>query len=112
MKDCIIAAVNALHAEVGVAQGLQGRWRDARDDDPSKVALAWYHVTYHPDRRSEKRFLSFPLIVCNTLQSIKGGTQSPGWRNARSVVVSSCFLLKVYFMEPWQVYSRLLPLHC
>jgi len=65
MKDRIIAAVDALHAEV------RGWLRACRADDASKVASAWYHVTYHPDRRGEKRFWSFPWIVCDTLLAIK-----------------------------------------
>jgi RNA-dependent RNA polymerase len=35
------------------------------------MASAWYHVTYHPDRRGKKRFWSFPWIVCNTLLAVK-----------------------------------------
>ncbi|RLM75578.1 putative RNA-dependent RNA polymerase 2 [Panicum miliaceum] len=65
MKDRIIAAVNALHAEV------RGWLRAHRDEDASKLASAWYHVTYHPDRRREKRFWSFPWIACDTLLAIK-----------------------------------------
>lgn len=65
MKDRIIAAVDALHAEV------RGWLRACKEDDASRVASAWYHVTYHPDRRGEKRFWSFPWIVCDTLLAIK-----------------------------------------
>ncbi|CAN6248973.1 unnamed protein product [Urochloa humidicola] len=65
MKDRIIAAVDALHAEV------RGWLRARREDEASKLASAWYHVTYHPDRRGEKRFWSFPWISCETLLAIK-----------------------------------------
>jgi len=65
MKDRIIAAVDALRAEV------RGWLRARRDEDASKLASAWYHVTYHPDRRSEKRLWSFPWIACDTLLAIK-----------------------------------------
>ncbi|KAF8703377.1 hypothetical protein HU200_032177 [Digitaria exilis] len=65
MKDRIIAAVDALHAEV------RGWLRSRRDEDASRLASAWYHVTYHPDRRGEKRFWSFPWIACDTLLAIK-----------------------------------------
>lgn len=65
MKDRIIAAVDALHAEV------RGWLRACKEDDASRVASAWYHVTYHPDRRGEKRFWSFPWIICDTLLAIK-----------------------------------------
>ncbi|WVZ86001.1 hypothetical protein U9M48_032852 [Paspalum notatum var. saurae] len=65
MKDRIIAAVDALHAEV------RGWLRAHRQDEASKVASAWYHVTYHPERRGEKRFWSFPWIACDTLLAIK-----------------------------------------
>ncbi|CAN6268158.1 unnamed protein product [Urochloa humidicola] len=65
MKDRIIAAVDALHAEV------RGWLRARREDETSKLASAWYHVTYHPDRRGEKRFWSFPWITCETLLAIK-----------------------------------------
>ncbi|PUZ47542.1 hypothetical protein GQ55_7G174000 [Panicum hallii var. hallii] len=65
MKDRIIAAVDALHAEV------RGWLRARRDEEASKLASAWYHVTYHPGRRGEKRFWSFPWIACDTLLAIK-----------------------------------------
>jgi RNA-dependent RNA polymerase len=65
MKDRIIAAVDALHAEV------RGWLRAHRDEEASKLASAWYHVTYHPGRRGEKRFWSFPWIACDTLLAIK-----------------------------------------
>ncbi|CAL5068316.1 unnamed protein product [Urochloa decumbens] len=65
MKDRIIAAVDALHAEV------RGWLRARREHDASKLASAWYHVTYHPDRRGKKQFWSFPWITCETLLAIK-----------------------------------------
>lgn len=65
MKDRIIAAVDALHAEV------RGWLRARREDEASRVASAWYHVTYDPERRGEKRFWSFPWIACDTLLAIK-----------------------------------------
>uniref|UniRef100_A0A0A9DLY1 RNA-dependent RNA polymerase n=1 Tax=Arundo donax TaxID=35708 RepID=A0A0A9DLY1_ARUDO len=65
MKDRIVAAVDSLHDEV------RGWLRDCREEDASRVVSAWYHVTYHPDRRGGKRFWSFPWIVCDTLLAIK-----------------------------------------
>ncbi|KAL6845771.1 hypothetical protein ACP4OV_024346 [Aristida adscensionis] len=65
MKDRIVAAVDALHAEV------RGWFRACRVADASRVASAWYHVTYHPDRRGAKRFWSFPWIVADNLLAIK-----------------------------------------
>ncbi|KAK3142358.1 hypothetical protein QOZ80_4BG0345500 [Eleusine coracana subsp. coracana] len=63
MKDRIVAAVEALHDEV------RGWLRDC--PDASRMASAWYHVTYHPDRRGEKRLWSFPWIACDNLLAIK-----------------------------------------
>ncbi|KAK8448965.1 hypothetical protein SEVIR_7G137100v4 [Setaria viridis] len=65
MKDRIIAAVDALHEEV------RGWLRARREEDASKLASAWYHVTYHPCRRGEKRFWSFPWLACDTLLAVK-----------------------------------------
>ncbi|XP_062225862.1 probable RNA-dependent RNA polymerase 2 [Phragmites australis] len=65
MKDRIVAAVDSLHDEV------RGWLRGCREEDASRVASAWYHVTYHPDRRQGKRFWSFPWIVCDSLLAIK-----------------------------------------
>ncbi|GJN02647.1 hypothetical protein PR202_ga20020 [Eleusine coracana subsp. coracana] len=63
MKDRIVAAVDALHDEV------RGWLRECRD--ASRMASAWYHVTYHPDRRGEKRLWSFPWVACDNLLAIK-----------------------------------------
>ncbi|EAY94464.1 hypothetical protein OsI_16234 [Oryza sativa Indica Group] len=70
MKDRIVAAVDALHRE---ARGwlLSSR----KEEDASRMASAWYRVTYHPDRRRGKRFWSFPWIACDNLLAIKASSQ-------------------------------------
>jgi RNA-dependent RNA polymerase len=65
MKVRILAAVDALHDEV------RGWLRERREDDASRMASAWYHVTYHPDRRGGKQLWSFPWIACDNLLAIK-----------------------------------------
>uniref|UniRef100_A0A0E0PA91 RNA-dependent RNA polymerase n=1 Tax=Oryza rufipogon TaxID=4529 RepID=A0A0E0PA91_ORYRU len=70
MKDRIVAAVDALHRE---ARGwlLSSR----KEEGASRMASAWYRVTYHPDRRRGKRFWSFPWIACDNLLAIKASSQ-------------------------------------
>ncbi|KAG8082288.1 hypothetical protein GUJ93_ZPchr0014g47075 [Zizania palustris] len=69
MKDRIVAAVDGLHREVKGWLGSYG------EEDASRMASAWYRLTYHPDRRRGKRFWSFPWVVCDNLLAIKASTQ-------------------------------------
>ncbi|TVT98350.1 hypothetical protein EJB05_56354 [Eragrostis curvula] len=75
MKDRIVAAVDALHDEV------RGWLRECREDDAARMASAWYHVTYHPDRRGGKQLWSFPWIACDNLLTIKAA-----WRQVDGAV--------------------------
>ncbi|XP_062185986.1 probable RNA-dependent RNA polymerase 2 [Phragmites australis] len=65
MKDRIVAAVDALHDEV------RGWLRGRGEEEASRMASVWYHVTYHPDHRGGKRFWSLPWVVCDNLLAIK-----------------------------------------
>lgn len=66
VKDRILVAIGALQEEAA------GWLRDGcNHDDWPKMASAWYHVTYHPDYRSDPSFLSFPWAVCDILLAIK-----------------------------------------
>lgn len=67
MKDRILAAVDALHKEA------LGWFRSCSEAEASRMASAWYRVTYHPDhhRPEKKRLWSFPWIICDNLLAIK-----------------------------------------
>ncbi|WOK96399.1 hypothetical protein Cni_G05106 [Canna indica] len=66
MKDRMLVAVRSLHKEV------QGWFKCCcAEADLSKMASAWYHVTYHPAYRPETRLVSFPWILCDVLLNIK-----------------------------------------
>ncbi|XP_047070801.1 probable RNA-dependent RNA polymerase 2 [Lolium rigidum] len=67
MKDRIIDSVAGLHKE------LLGLFKSDPKEEWSRMASAWYHVTYHPDHRrpGKKQFWSFPWIICDELLKIK-----------------------------------------
>lgn len=69
MKDRIVDSVNALHEEV------RGWFKNClkAEEEASRVASAWYRVTYHLDHRrpEKKQFWSFPWIICDKLLAIK-----------------------------------------
>uniref|UniRef100_A0ACD5V714 Uncharacterized protein n=1 Tax=Avena sativa TaxID=4498 RepID=A0ACD5V714_AVESA len=67
MKDRIIDSVASLHKEV------QGWFKSCRKEEASRMASAWYCVTYHLDHRrpEKKQFWSFPWIICDELLKIK-----------------------------------------
>ncbi|XP_077237792.1 RNA-dependent RNA polymerase 2 [Tasmannia lanceolata] len=66
MKDRILVAVRSLHKEA------EGWFKNScRANEQSKMASAWYHVTYHADYCSEINFLSFPWTVGDILLNMK-----------------------------------------
>lgn len=66
MKDRMLIGVRNLQEEV------EGWFKcSCVEKDLFKMASAWYYVTYHPDYRSETRFLSFPWILSDALLRIK-----------------------------------------
>ncbi|URE25807.1 RNA-dependent RNA polymerase [Musa troglodytarum] len=66
MKDRMLVGVRSLHQEV------EGWFRcSCAERDSSRMASAWYHVTYHPDYQPETTFRSFPWILSDVLLNIK-----------------------------------------
>ncbi|OVA03721.1 RNA recognition motif domain [Macleaya cordata] len=67
MKDRILDSIKSLQKE---AKG----WfhSSCKDHENTKMASAWYHVTYHPKFcQNGKNYLSFPWIVGDILLNIK-----------------------------------------
>uniref|UniRef100_A0ACD5UBK5 Uncharacterized protein n=1 Tax=Avena sativa TaxID=4498 RepID=A0ACD5UBK5_AVESA len=62
MKDRIIDSVASLHKEV------QGWFKSCPKEEASRMASAWYCVTYHLDhcRPEKKQFWSFPWIIATS----------------------------------------------
>lgn len=66
MKDRILAAAKSLQDET------KGWFKSGCENhERSKMASAWYHVTYHPDYSSRTNFLSFPWVLSDVLLNIK-----------------------------------------
>ncbi|XP_072992409.1 probable RNA-dependent RNA polymerase 2 [Typha latifolia] len=66
MKDRILVGVRSLQKEV--EEWFKGC---CMDSESSRMASAWYHVTYNPNDSTKKQFLSFPWINSDVLLSIK-----------------------------------------
>ncbi|ERM99496.1 hypothetical protein AMTRI_Chr10g230970 [Amborella trichopoda] len=66
VKDRILIAVKNLQREA------QGWFKSSCEpNQSSKLASAWYHVTYRPDHFSKVNFFSFPWILADVLLNIK-----------------------------------------